>query len=29
VYHLSMRDEKLPRFTKDEMPRLPAATTSQ
>ena len=28
VYHLAMRDEKLPRFTKDQMPALPAATTT-
>jgi carboxypeptidase Q len=28
VYHLAMRDEKLPRFTKDRMPRLPRNTTS-
>ena len=25
VYHLAMRDERLPRFTKEEMPRLPGA----
>lgn len=25
VYHLANRDARLPRFTKDEMPRLPAA----
>ena len=29
VYHLAMRDEMLPRFSKDEMPALPATTTSQ
>ena len=29
VYHLAMREEKLPRLTKDQMPRLPANTTSQ
>jgi len=29
VYHLAMRDEKLPRFTKDQMPTLPMTTTSQ
>lgn len=30
VYHLATRDEKLPRLTKDKMPRLPGnATTSQ
>ena len=29
VYHLAMRDEKLPRLTKDQMPRLPGNTTSQ
>ena len=29
VYHLAMRDEKLPRLTKDQMPRLPGSTTSQ
>jgi len=28
VYHLAMRDEKLPRFTKEQMPALPS-TTSQ
>jgi hypothetical protein len=28
VYHLAMRDEKLPRFTKDQMPALPTATTT-
>jgi hypothetical protein len=26
VYHLSMRDEKLPRFTKEQMPALPTTT---
>lgn len=29
VYHLAMRDEKLPRFTKDQMPALPGGTTTQ
>ncbi|HUE87653.1 MAG TPA: M20/M25/M40 family metallo-hydrolase [Vicinamibacterales bacterium] len=29
VYHLAMRDEKLPRLTKEQMPRLPGTTTSQ
>jgi hypothetical protein len=29
VYHLAMRDEKLPRLTKDTMPRLPGGTTVQ
>jgi carboxypeptidase Q len=29
VYHLAMRDEKLPRFTKEQMPRLPNVTTTQ
>jgi carboxypeptidase Q len=29
VYHLAMRDEKLPRFTKDQMPTLPGTTTTQ
>jgi hypothetical protein len=29
VYHLAMRDEKLPRFSKEQMPPLPGATTSQ
>jgi Iap family predicted aminopeptidase len=29
VYHLAMRDEKLPRLTKEQMPRLPGATTTQ
>jgi carboxypeptidase Q len=29
VYHLAMRDEKLPRLTKEQMPALPSATTSQ
>ena len=29
VYHLAMRDEKLPRLTKDQMPRLPGTTTTQ
>ncbi len=28
VYHLAMRDEKLPRFTKEQMPTLPSATTT-
>jgi hypothetical protein len=28
VYHLAMRDEKLPRFTKEQMPSLPSATTT-
>jgi carboxypeptidase Q len=28
VYHLAMRDEQLPRLTKDQMPRLPGNTTS-
>jgi carboxypeptidase Q len=28
VYHLAMRDEQLPRLTKDQMPRLPGSTTS-
>jgi carboxypeptidase Q len=27
VYHLAMREEKLPRFTKEQMPALPQATT--
>jgi hypothetical protein len=27
VYHLAMRDEPLPRLTKDEMPELPSATS--
>ena len=27
VYHLAMRDEKLPRFAKDQMPALPGTTT--
>jgi hypothetical protein len=27
VYHLAMRDEKLPRFTKEQMPALPAIAT--
>jgi carboxypeptidase Q len=27
VYHLAMRDEKLPRFTKEQMPTLPTTTT--
>jgi carboxypeptidase Q len=27
VYHLAMREEKLPRFTKDQMPTLPGTTT--
>jgi hypothetical protein len=29
VYHLAMRDEKLPRLSKDQMPRLPGSTTTQ
>ena len=29
VYHLAMREEKLPRLTKDQMPTLPRATTTQ
>jgi hypothetical protein len=29
VYHLAMRDEKLPRLTKEQMPPLPSTTTSQ
>ena len=29
VYHLAMREEKLPRLTKDQMPRLPSTTTTQ
>ena len=29
VYHLAMRDEKLPRFAKEQMPTLPRPTTSQ
>jgi hypothetical protein len=29
VYHLAMRDEKLPRLTKEQMPPLPRATTTQ
>ena len=29
VYHLAMRDEKLPRFAKDQMPALPGATPTQ
>jgi carboxypeptidase Q len=29
VYHLATREEKLPRLTKDQMPRLPGTTTSQ
>ena len=29
VYHLAMRDEQLPRLTKEQMPRLPSNTTSQ
>ncbi len=28
VYHLAMRDEKLPRFNKDQMPASPTATTT-
>jgi carboxypeptidase Q len=28
VYHLAMRDEKLPRFTKDQMPAPPVTPTS-
>jgi carboxypeptidase Q len=29
VYHLAMREEKLPRLTKEQMPSLPSTTTSQ
>ncbi|MGQ0737069.1 MAG: M20/M25/M40 family metallo-hydrolase [Acidobacteriota bacterium] len=29
VHHLAMREEKLPRFTKEQMPALPVATTTQ
>jgi Zn-dependent M28 family amino/carboxypeptidase len=29
VYHLAMRDEQLPRFSKDEMPRRPATAAQQ
>lgn len=29
VYHLAMRDEKLPRFSKEQMPRLPGAAGTQ
>ncbi len=29
VYHLAMREAKLPRFTKDQMPALPTTTTTQ
>ena len=29
VYHLAMRDEKLPRFAKDQMPPLPGAPSTQ
>jgi carboxypeptidase Q len=29
VYHLAMREEKLPRLTKEQMPPLPSTTTSQ
>jgi hypothetical protein len=29
VYHLAMRDERLPRFTKDEMPRRPQQNPPQ
>jgi carboxypeptidase Q len=29
AYHLAMREEKLPRFTKDQMPALPSATSTQ
>ena len=29
VYHLAMRDEKLPRLTKEQMPGLPSAATTQ
>jgi hypothetical protein len=29
VYHLAMREEKLPRLTKEQMPRLPSTTTTQ
>ena len=28
VYHLAMRDEKLPRFTKDAMPPKPGAAAA-
>jgi carboxypeptidase Q len=28
VYHLAMRDEQLPRLTKEQMPKLPSNTTS-
>jgi carboxypeptidase Q len=27
VYHVAMRDEKLPRFTKEQMPQLPTTST--
>jgi hypothetical protein len=29
VYHLAMRDEKLPRFSKDQMPALPGTNPTQ
>jgi carboxypeptidase Q len=29
AYHLAMREEQLPRLTKDQMPRLPGRTTTQ
>ena len=29
VYHLAMRDEKLPRLSREQMPALPRATTTQ
>jgi hypothetical protein len=29
VYHLAMRDEKLPRFSKEQMPARPGATSTQ
>jgi hypothetical protein len=29
VYHLAMRDEKLPRFSKEQMPTLPTTTNTQ
>jgi hypothetical protein len=29
VYHLAMRDEKLPRLSKEQMPTLPRTTTTQ
>jgi carboxypeptidase Q len=28
VYHLAMREDKLPRLSKEQMPRLPSATTT-